>query len=84
MIPLLRIPLGLLIMAVGFLMVWKTETLYSWFGTVDFAEQKLGSGSSRLFYKLLGILVAFLGIFTATNIISDILTSFASLFVRPI
>ena len=84
MSPLLRIPIGFLIMFVGFMIVWKTETVYEWFGVVDWAEQKLGVGSSRLFYKLVGILVATIGVFTATNIISDILTSFASLFIRPL
>jgi hypothetical protein len=77
-----RIPLGLIVMVVGILMVFKVEALMSWFGEIDWAEEKLGPGQSRLFYKLLGILVAFIGIFIATNIISDILSSFAGIFVR--
>lgn len=77
MSPWFRIPLGLIVMVIGFLMVLKTETVLSWFGEVPFAEEKFGSGGTRLFYKLLGILVTFIGIFIATNVISDILESTA-------
>ncbi|MBI5369647.1 hypothetical protein HZA85_00425 [Candidatus Uhrbacteria bacterium] len=77
MSPLFRIPLGLAVMVVGFLMVQKTETLLNWFGSVPFAEEKFGPGGSRFFYKLIGILVVFIGIFIATNIISNMLESVA-------
>ena len=82
MSPFIRIPLGILVMLVGFWMVKKTDVVLSWFGTIPFAENKFGSGGSRFFYKLLGILIVFIGIFISTNIISDILESFASIFVR--
>lgn len=77
MSPLFRIPLGIIVMFVGFWMVLKTETVLSWFGEVPFAEEKFGPGGTRFFYKLLGILVTFIGIFIATNIISNILESVA-------
>ena len=80
--PFLRVLLGLAVMVAGYFIVVKSETVFSWFGRIDWAEQKLGSGQSRLFYKLVGIGVAFLGIFIATNIIGDILASFAGIFVR--
>jgi hypothetical protein len=73
-----RIPLGLAVAAVGFLIVWKSEAVFGWTGTIDFAEEKLGYGQTRLFIKLLGLLVAVVGIFIATDIISDILGAFAS------
>lgn len=82
MFGILRIVLGIGIMGVGFFIVWKTEWFYKWTGPIDFAERKFGYGGTRFFLKLMGILVAFIGVFTATNIISDILTSFAKLFVR--
>ena len=78
----LRVPLGLAVAALGFLIVWKSETVFGWVGTIDWAEQKLGYGQSRLFIKLIGVGVAVIGVFIATNIISDILTGFASIFVR--
>jgi hypothetical protein len=77
MSPFFRIPLGILVMLFGFWMVLKTEKVLSWFGEVPFAEAKFGPGGSRLFYKLLGVLVTFIGIFIATNVISDILESIA-------
>jgi hypothetical protein len=78
----LRIPLGIAVAAVGFLIVWKSETIFGWVGTIDWAEQKLGVGQSRLFIKLMGVLVSVIGVFIASNIASDILTSLASVFVR--
>ncbi|MBI4437537.1 hypothetical protein HY631_01150 [Candidatus Uhrbacteria bacterium] len=77
MSPLFRIPLGLIIMVVGFLIVKKTEVFFSWFGEIPFAEKTFGTGGSRFFYKLIGVLVVFIGIAVATNVISDILTSLA-------
>ncbi len=80
--PILRVLLGLAVMVAGYFIVVKSETVLEWFGRIDWAEEKLGTGQTRLFYKLIGIGVAFLGIFIATNIISDILASFAGIFVR--
>ncbi len=78
---LLRVPLGLFVMCIGFLIVWKTETVYTWFGSIPFAEDKFGPGGSRFFYKLIGAGVVFIGIFIVTNIISDILEGFAGIFI---
>ncbi|TAK04022.1 hypothetical protein EPO34_02585 [Patescibacteria group bacterium] len=82
MSPIARIPLGLVVAFLGFLLVWKTEVVFTWTGTIDFAEQRIGVGQTRLFLKLIGLAVAFLGIFIATNIVSDMLTSLARVFVR--
>ena len=64
-------------MVVGFLMVKKTDVVLSWFGRIPFAEDKFGQGGSRFFYKLLGVIIVFIGIFISTNIISDILSDLA-------
>jgi len=82
MAPIFRIPLGIVVMLLGMLMTFKSETMLEWFGENAWAEDKMGFGQSRLFYKLLGTLVAFLGIFIMTNIISDILGGVAGVFVR--
>jgi len=79
MSPFIRIPLGFLIMVVGFLLVKKTDVFLSWFGQIPFAEEKFGPGGSRFFYKLLGVAVTFIGIFVATNVISGILEDLAAL-----
>ncbi len=74
---LLRVPLGIAIMVAGYFMVAKSEKVFEWFGTNEFAEKYLGYGGTRLFYKLIGLLVVFAGIFVATNVMSDILGSLA-------
>jgi hypothetical protein len=79
MSPFIRIPLGIAVMFVGFLMVKKTDVVLSWFGPVPFAEEKFGAGGSRFFYKLLGVGFSFLGIFIATNVISGILEDVAGI-----
>ena len=75
----IRIPLGLIIMFVGFMIVKRTDRVLEWFGAVDFAEQKFGPGGSRFFYKLIGIATVFLGIAIVSNFINDILGSTANL-----
>lgn len=61
-------------------MVRYSEGMLRFFGRNWWAERKLGS--SRLFYKLLGVAVSVIGVFIATNIISGIMRSFAGVFVR--
>ena len=77
-----RLPLGLFIIAIGFSMVWKSGAYQSWSGPIAFAEEKIGVGGTDLFLKLCGVLVCFIGMAVMTNLISDILTSFAGIFVR--
>jgi hypothetical protein len=77
-----RILLGFAVMGAGLWMVLRTETLMEWFGEVEWAEEKLGPGQSRLFYKLVGTGVSFFGIAIVTNLIDEILRGFAGIFVR--
>jgi hypothetical protein len=79
---ILRVLIGLLIASVGFWFVWKTRLAVSWFGVNDWAEMKFGAGGSFFFYKLLGVIICFIGIFIAVGIMNDILTAFANLFVQ--
>lgn len=72
-----RIPLGLVVMVIGFLMLKKTEVFFGWFGAIPFAENKFGQGGTRFFIKLLGILVIFGGMFIVTGIMNDILGGLA-------
>ena len=76
-----RIILGLVIAFIGFWIVWKTRLIVTWFGYNDWAEEKFGPGGSNFFYKVIGVLVCFLGVFIAVGIMHDIITSFANLFV---
>jgi len=78
---ILRVFFGLLVMALGFLLVWKTYILQDFLGQNAWAERKFGPGGTNTFYKLVGVLIAFLGILIATNIISETLNSIISFFV---
>lgn len=66
-----RVVIGLVIIIAGFSMVWKTEFYLDFLGLSEFAETKLGPGRTRLFYKLIGVLVCFVGVLVATNVIQD-------------
>lgn len=64
----MNILLGTLVLAVGALMVIKTEWLLQNFGRVEWFDKYLGSdGGSRLGYKLIGMLIIFGGILTITG-----------------
>lgn len=79
---IVRVLLGIGVIIVGFLIVWKAYILEEWFGANAWAEDKLGQGGTNTFYKLFGVGVCFIGMFIATNLISDILSSIAKIFVR--
>ena len=64
----MQIILGILITAVGAYMVIKTEWFLETFGRISWFEEKLGSdGGSRLGYKLMGVLILFIGIILMTG-----------------
>lgn len=72
---MIKIILGAIIIAVGALMVVKSEWLLNNFGRIAWFDDKLGTeGGSRLGYKLIGILVIFIGILVFTNMIGSFLT----------
>ncbi len=73
--------LGIIIAAVGFLLIWKSEWLINNFGRINFAEQHLGSaGGSRLMYKLIGSIIIFVGLMIAFDLSDNVLAWFAGLF----
>ena len=60
---------GLIIAALGFLLVWKSDWLMNNFGRIGWAEAHLGTeGGSRLMYKLIGFIVIIGGFLHATNL----------------
>lgn len=62
--------IGFIMVVVGALVTIKSEKLLEFFGRIDFFEDKLGtSGGSRLGYKLIGLLIFFLGMLTMTGLI---------------
>ena len=65
-----RIILGLVFCIVGFLMVRKPEIPMDFIGYVNFAE-RLFTGGSRSFFKLLGVVFILLGFLLITNLQDD-------------
>lgn len=51
---------GFILFIIGLLFIIFTEWFLNNFGRIDWAEQKLGGGT-RLFYKLLGLILMFVG-----------------------
>lgn len=68
----MRIIGGLIGIAIGVFIIWKTFPLVNMFGKISWAEQHLGSGGTYTLYKLVGLLVVF---FSAMHLfgLSDIL-----------
>lgn len=64
----MQIIFGILVTALGVSLIMKTEWYLQSFGRIAWFDEKLGSeGGSRLGYKLLGIIVLFLGIVLMTG-----------------
>ena len=65
---------GLAAVAFGTLLIVKTEWFLQNFGTIEWAEQHLGtSGGTRMFYKLIGLGIIFIGFIIATGMLSGFL-----------
>ncbi|MGB9609217.1 MAG: hypothetical protein ACPL3E_02465 [Minisyncoccia bacterium] len=78
---MIRVLIGIGIVIGGYLVVWKSDWFLGNFGQVDWAEKHLGlEGGSRLFYKLIGICLIFLGFFVISGIWYDLLNAFIGLF----
>lgn len=70
----MHILIGLIIFAIGALIVIKSEAMLNAFGRIAFFERYLGTeGGSRLGYKLVGLLLVFIGILVMTNLIGGFL-----------
>jgi len=48
--------IGIILIGVGFVIIWKADWLMNNMGRIEWAEQHLGSdGGTRAFYKLIGV-----------------------------
>lgn len=63
-----RILIGLLVSALGWVIVWKTDWFLDILGTISWAEANLGGGGTRLFYKLMGTAIIIIGFMIVTNL----------------
>ncbi|MBI4142562.1 hypothetical protein HY480_01660 [Candidatus Uhrbacteria bacterium] len=69
----MRYLIALIGIAVGFLVVWKSEWFFEQFGTVSWAELNL-SGGTRFFYKLVGLGIILASLLFMSGVIQSILT----------
>jgi hypothetical protein len=77
---------GMILAAVGFMFVWRSDWLLQNFGAIGFAEKYLhGDGGSRLMYKIFGILIVTIGFLIATDLMDTFLEwAVSSIFGRAI
>ena len=66
----------LLITALGVSLSFKTQWYMRILGRLPFAEKYMGGGGTRLFYKLLGVLVAIIGLMITTDLMDNFLEWF--------
>lgn len=64
----MNILIGLALVVIGFVFVWKTRKFIEFFGTIAWADAKLGGGGTSLTYKTIGIVLIFIGFMWATNL----------------
>ncbi len=70
-----RILIGIIILGFGFAITKYSGWMHQNFGTIGWAEAKMGSmGGSRLLYKLIGIFFIFIGIMLITNLFGSFAT----------
>ena len=66
-------------LVVGTWMVIQTEKILNWFGPVEWAEQKFGMyGGSRLFYKMLGLIIIIVSTMMVTGWAQDLIMAIFS------
>ncbi len=68
----MRIFTGLIIVFIGFVLIWKTEWFVRNFGHISWAERTIGIfGGTRTVIKVVAIFGIFLGFLYLTNQIDD-------------
>jgi hypothetical protein len=66
--------LGIILIGVGFVIVWKADWLMNNFGRIAWAEEKLGvEGGTRTLYKLIGVAIIFFSFMYMTGMLQGIL-----------
>lgn len=70
----MRYIIGALLVLSGAVMVLKSEWFYQNFGSISWAEENLGtSGGSRLLYKIIGLILIFVGMLLITGMMQGFL-----------
>ena len=71
-----RILLGIVVIVLGVLMVFKTPWFLRMLGRIYWAEKNLGMGGTRIFIKLMGVGISIIGIIILTNLHERIIGGF--------
>ncbi|MFA6594244.1 MAG: hypothetical protein WCT16_03205 [Candidatus Buchananbacteria bacterium] len=79
---LVRILIGVAVIIVGFFMVWKPRFFYDFMGHQMWAEKIFGIHEDELAYKVIGVIVMFVGALIATDLIYNLLAWFFSPVVK--
>ena len=76
--------IGIIAIALGLVLIIKTEWFIANFGRNAWAEEKLGySGGTRLMYKGIGLIIIFIGFMAVTNLLGGFLdATIVKIFVR--
>lgn len=70
----MRYILGIIGVALGVLLIIKTESIIQSFGTSAWAEQHMGtSGGTRLMYKLIGLAIVFIAMLGMTGLLGGVI-----------
>jgi hypothetical protein len=71
---MVKIIVGFIFCLVGFFILAKTESMLSNFGRIDFFERHFGTeGGSRLGYKLIALIITFIGVLLMTGLYESFL-----------
>ncbi len=76
----MRYFLGILGVIVGMLLVWKTYALAQIFGSIPWAERNLGSGSTYVVIKLIGLVFVVLSLMYLFGIVDILVFPFRGVF----
>lgn len=79
-----RILIGLALMGLGCLIVWRTGGFVDVLGRSAWAEDKLGPGGTISLYKFVGVGIVFIGILIAAQLHEQLLGGIASIFIPGI
>lgn len=64
--------IGLIMILIGFSMVYKTDGYLGFLGRNDWAEEHF-AGGTRFFYKLIGCAISFLGVLGVAGVLQGAL-----------
>jgi len=75
---LVRILIGLIVVGVGFFVVYRPRYFLDFLGNQAWVEKIFSVNDQELAYKIIGIIVIFVGVLIMTNLIYDLLGWFLS------